>query len=102
MKYRTKPVEVEAVRFTGDIERMQGFCGCRIVDGAKLPMFDYAENWIQVTDPSVVAVVYSKWTRRWLPVRMGDWIVRIVDGYLYPFKDEWFRERYELVTNERR
>lgn len=88
MKYRARPVEVEAVRFTGDIDKLAGF-----TYGALYPID--AED--RGDDPEGVAEIFDK--KYWKAVHVGDWIVKVPGGFRV-FSDEEFKEQFELVTNE--
>ena len=92
MKYRTKPVEVEAVRFTGDVNKVQGFTGVAI--------FNEVDREDRGDNPEIVAEVYDRLHSTWVGVKLGQWIIRGTKGEFYPCDDEVFREKYELVTNE--
>lgn len=90
MKYRARPVEVEAVRFTGDINRLRGFT-C----GSLYPVDEEDRG----SDPEGVAEIVDKKYMTWKAVHVGDWIVKVPGGFRV-FSDEEFKEQFELVTNE--
>lgn len=87
MKFRKKPVVIEAVQFTG-------------------------ENWSEVDDfvgrdnfqttgnapYEPVAVVHDSVVHKsWLPIRTNDWVVRGVQGEFYPCDPEVFELTYEVA-----
>ena len=88
-RYRKKPVEVEAVQICSE----NG-------DRTAWPewLVDAFSNW-QVTYHGVDKKLF------WVASleggvcgEIGDWIVRGVEGELYPVKDSIFRKTYEEVT----
>lgn len=100
MKYRKKPVVIEAVQITS-----ADFNGDSWDD---LPFTDLP-NWLQeaITTGTVKAVGddrdYALWGIHTLEGVMraepGDWIIRGVKDELYPCKDDIFRATYEEVES---
>lgn len=88
MKFRKKPVVVEARRFTGQfdsdmIERWMG-----------LPASSYTANG---ADRPMLAIP----TRQgFLDVMPGDWIIQTGDGQFYPCKPDAFTASYDQVEDE--
>jgi len=76
MKYRKKPVVIEAVQFTGDNHFTLGaFCGRKArPDGDNL-LIDTLEGE--------------------MTARPGDWIIQGVHGEFYPCKPDIFAATYE-------
>lgn len=89
MKYKSKPVEIEAVRFTGDVKAVQGFAGRQ--------NFDSVDPEDRTDDPEIIAEVYDKLHSTWVGVKLGQWIIKGTKGEFYPCDDEVFREKYERV-----
>jgi hypothetical protein len=89
MKYRTKPVEIEAVRFTGDVESLQGFSGSHRVWAV--------DEQDRTDDPDILAEFYDDRHSTWIGVKLGQWIIRGADGRLSLCDDKEFREKYERV-----
>lgn len=83
-RFRKRPVEVEAVQFTGPNWRE---C-CRFI-GA--PTFDDDET---LGDPDEL---YIDTLEGMMTASLGDWIVRGVQGEHYPVKPDIFEETYEPV-----
>ncbi len=80
MKYRKKPVVIEAVRFTGDnINAIWEAFGAGEVYG---PVEDDRSAYIDTAEGRMEA-------------RPGDWIIRGVAGELYPCKPGIFAATYE-------
>ena len=79
MKFRKKPVEIEAMQWTGNnIEEISVFCGenSAILDGRQLCIFTLEGT---------------------LRADAGDWIIRGVKGEVYPCKPDIFEQIYERV-----
>jgi hypothetical protein len=88
MKYRRKPVVIEARRFTGELDREM------IVDWMGLPLTAYTAIGV---DPPKLAIP----TREgFLDVMPGDWIVENGPGQFFPFKPEVFAAMYEQAPDE--
>lgn len=82
MKYRKKPVVIEAVQWTGiitpDVERLLGKANV-LPKGTSLLI------------PTMEGVMEA---------RQGDYIIRGVNGELYPCKPDIFNKTYELAESE--
>ena len=81
MKYRKKPVEVEAFCFNVDVDTIAPKWFTQAIVDEKI--------WI---DRSIVdghARMHAK---------LGDYIIKGVNGELYPCKPDIFRKTYEPVT----
>jgi hypothetical protein len=77
MKFRKKPVIIEAVQWQGDLKAFTTFP----VSGAYIrgnQMFIKTLEGIMTAD-------------------IGDWIIKGVKGEFYPIKDDIFQETYEAV-----
>ena len=80
MKYRKKPVIVEAIQFTGDNrEEVLMFC-----NGYAAPNYDY---------------LFIKGIRGMVDVHKGDWVIKQNAIDYYPCPNEVFNEVYEKVSN---
>lgn len=77
MKYRKKPVEIEAIRWTGENE----FEVSRFV-GRKMFFNDLREPVIETLEGNMRA-------------KIGDYIIKGVAGEFYPCKPDIFAETYE-------
>ena len=79
MKYRKKPVIIEAVRWTGSITpEMEDLLG----EVKVLP------KGSSLLIPTMEGVMEA---------RRGDYIIRGVNGELYPCKPDIFKKTYELL-----
>lgn len=98
MKFRKKPVVIEAVQWTGEnLEDIQAF-GPSIhpmpftatTTIAKLVRNDYY--------PLVVPTLEDGFDNQAIHIaNKGDWIIRGVKGELYPCKPDIFKQTYEKV-----
>lgn len=87
MKYRKKPVEVEAFQFGYD--KQPPWFDEAIISG-KVSLYMMVNDFcveIQTLEGTMVA-------------RIGDYIIRGVKGEIYPCKADIFEMTYEVVSNE--
>jgi hypothetical protein len=76
-KFKKKPVEIEAVRWTGDnVEEMEAHVREPVNEG--IPIDVGTLEGIMRCD-------------------IGDWMIRGVKGELYPCKDDIFKMSYEQI-----
>jgi hypothetical protein len=87
VKYRKKPVVVEAVRWTGDNE-------------AELTAF--TSGWFEAVgpedrgdDPAITGSVFDVLHSTWVGVKTGQCVIRGVKGEYYPIDEEVLAETYE-------
>lgn len=92
MKFRKKPVVIEAMQFTAESkDRCFAFVTCRrwaAFDCDKDPKKDRPVLIIETLEGNIRAQV-------------GDWIIKGTAGEFYPVKDSIFQEIYEVVDAER-
>lgn len=84
MKFRKKPVVIEAIQFTGsNTFEVFGFIGC-----------DYLVSNVDIhgTDHPIIHTLEGDMT-----ASPGDWIIKGVAGEFYPCKPEIFAATYEQV-----
>lgn len=85
MKYRKKPVVIEAVQWTGDNQKeIEAFCGAGVMFGT-----------IYEPDPVCVACIPTLEGKMY--ARPGDYIIKGVNGECYPCKPDVFAKTYERV-----
>ena len=85
MRFRKKPVVIEAVQFTGvNFAELSAFCG-NDVQSARGSEGPNAALEIHTPEGTMRASV-------------GDWIIRGVQGEFYPCKPEIFAATYEAVV----
>lgn len=89
--YRKKPVEVEAVRF-GKHNGLEVAEWC----GGKLANEDpnRKQQWL----PTFISIPTLEGT---MQARLGDWIIKGVNGEFYSCKPDIFEQTYERVTTEK-
>lgn len=93
MRFRKKPVEVEALQWTGDnLDEMQEFVGMKnpFEQGFKSNWKDRLEH--------LPAYVWVEPSRAWVPVHLNEWVVKGVNGEFYPCDPVIFRATYEAVS----
>jgi hypothetical protein len=77
MKFRKKPVEIEAVQFTWNVDEIIRFVG---------------DDCIQEMDG-----LYIKTLEGSLHISRNDWVIKGVKGEFYPCKPDIFAATYESV-----
>ena len=92
-KYRKKPVDVEAVRWTGsNLEEIRNFVGSDLIEDCE-ELFDIKRE-LQKKLASI-AIDTLEGTMR---VDYGDYIIKGVKGEFYPCKSDIFLATYEEVA----
>lgn len=82
MKFRKKPVVIEAVQFWNDAHWPDGVCDCgEFTHCYGAPHIHTLEGYLEVSD--------------------GDWIITGVKGERYPCKPDIFEMTYEPVEEPR-
>lgn len=97
-RFRKKPIEIEAVQIR---EATCGPCNDVFDEGPTWLQTARINNVVQVYTPSgelnaKVKVHSAEGTMRAGPT---DWLIRGVQGEIYPCKDEIFQETYEPVED---
>lgn len=87
MKYRKKPVVIEAVQFTTNNER-----GSPTMDRIVSWVNEHSIGKIARHDGTDIYIVTLEGTMR---ASVGDWIIRGVNGEFYPCKPDIFAMTYE-------
>jgi len=84
-RYRKKPVEIEAVRWT---------------EGKPMStLIDFTNGLVQLNDVDRVFTVYDRLHDTWVAFQYGDWIIRGLQGEFYPCRDDIFAATYEAVDD---
>lgn len=98
MKYRKKPVEIEAFQYDGDLINSKGdyYVPDWAAEAHKAGDMFYGSA--DGTEPP--AELYIRTLEGTHHVSVGDYIIRGVRGELYPCKPDIFEETYELVGDE--
>ena len=82
MKFRKKPVVIEAIQFTDETrDRCNNFVRCNSV-----ALIEDGKPALQIQTLEGVMIA-----------RLGDWIIKGVKGEFYPIKPDIFAETYEPV-----
>lgn len=89
-RFRTKPVEIDAMQFAGDNWGELGAWTERNF----LPVGPEDRG----DDPDITAEVYDRLHSTWIGVKTGQWIVKGAKGEFYPCDDETFHWKYEEVV----
>lgn len=89
MKFRKKPVEVEAFALTGGWDSdswriLEDFTNHLV--RAHHPKGAYERYW-----------VYDRLHDTWVEFEVGDWIIKGVQGEFYPIKPDVLEETYERL-----
>jgi hypothetical protein len=80
MKYRKKPVVIEAVKYDGRLSTAVNFVG--------------SENYKIGADCESIYIVTLEGDMK---VKEGDYIIKGVQGEFYPCKSDIFEQTYEIV-----
>lgn len=87
-RYRKKPIVISAERWLGgDYAWLDRFCG------QNWGRAD-AKGYDQATDDEAV-VVFNTEEQAWIHIPVGHWIIRGMNGELYPCSNEIFEKTYE-------
>lgn len=83
MRYRKKPIVVEAVQWDGKLPTIEPLMAGSTTKEVGQDL---------LSDDLVIVTLEGDMT-----AKVGDWIIRGIKGELYPIKDGIFRETYEAV-----
>jgi hypothetical protein len=100
MKYRKKPIEIEAMRFPDSGPEQHDVAKWVEENGGTLKLYD------GMTEHGIKTSTDANW--HWLggtiktlegsmEVRIGDYIIRGIEGEFYPCKPSIFEATYEAV-----
>jgi hypothetical protein len=91
MKYKSKPVEIDAVQWTGgNIEEITDFVGRDLLE-----ITEITEN-----GSGVIARVLQIWDdlqHTWVNANIDDYIIKGTEGEFYPCAESVFERKYEPV-----
>jgi len=82
-KFRKKPVVIEAVQFTDNVDEVEQFVG-KELKGNMNGSGSVQELLIETLEGGMHALT-------------GDWIIKGVNGEFYPCKPDIFEKTYEMV-----
>jgi hypothetical protein len=84
MKYIKKPIIVEAIRWTGkNWNELENFCPYGLT---------------QLTRNGLISITVDTLEGK-LHAKVGDWIIKGVEGEFYPCKPDIFKKTYEEVPH---
>jgi len=84
MKYRKKPVVIEAIRYVVDnVEELEKFVGKSL-----------EVKWLSPTMPNLIIQTLEGD----MIANKGDWIIKGIKGEFYPCKPDIFKRTYEKVN----
>jgi hypothetical protein len=87
-KFRKKPIEIEAVQFTGtNWDKMWEF--------VPRSLFQESDN----EDAPILGYVWDKLHSTWVGVKAYQWIIEGVQGEFYPCDESVFASTYEPVDD---
>ena len=94
MKYRKKPVVIEAVQWNRwNLQEIKEFVGDSLV-------YEYYDAAWEVGQAPVRVDMKIKTLEGDMQVSVGDYIIKGVNGEFYPCKPDIFEQTYELVEVE--
>lgn len=93
--FRKKPVEIQAVQFTGLDSYLEIVAWWK---SWKTETLDATEKLEFRAGPHPNALMLINTLEGWMTASPGDWIIRGVANELYPCKPDIFAETYEEVT----
>lgn len=95
MKYRKKPIEIEAFQFYGDLINSDGELCCPKWAAAAYEKGILHYSALDSTSPPCELFIYTLEGEQ--HVSIGDYIIKGVKGELYPCKPDIFEATYERV-----
>ena len=92
MKYRTTPVEIEAIQWTGsNLEEIKAFVGESLI-------YDILDTAWEVGKGRPHVYMKIRTLEGDMTVSEGDYIIKGLIGEFYPCKPGVFEEKYELIN----
>lgn len=91
MKYKTKPCEIEAVRWNGtNLEEMKSFVGENLIYTICDTAWEVGKGapWVDMKIKTLEGVMQAS---------VGDYIIKGLRGEFYPCKPDVFEKKYEAV-----
>jgi len=98
MKYRKKPIIIEAIQWTGDnVEEILDFVGS---DSASI-IAEFDTDQTPSIDTSLLGTLEIRTLEGVMTASIGDWVIEepfpTDDRQFYPCKSDIFEETYDLV-----
>lgn len=95
MKFRKKPVVIDAVQWTGKNHReMFNFLGGEDTDYITASGVNFYIDWSKVEGGLIIKTLEGEHI-----ATIGDWIIKGVHGEYYPCKPDIFEKTYEEVES---
>ena len=92
MKYRTKPIEIEAIQWTGlNLEEIKAFADDSLV-------YDILDTAWEVGKGRPHVFMKIKTIEGDMNVQEGDCIIKSILGEFYPCKPDVFEKKYYLIN----
>lgn len=95
MKYRKKPVEIEAFQYDGDLKGSDG--NYYVPDWAVKAFEDGIMHFEGCTSDEPPCELFIDTLEGTHHVSVGDYIIQGINGELYPCKPDIFEKTYEKV-----
>jgi hypothetical protein len=92
MKFRKKPVVIEAMQWNGSAESIRQICQWANARFEDEPNVDYVSCHDGTVSDVLVHTLEGE-----MQVSPGDWIIKGVKGEFYPCKPDIFEQTYERV-----
>lgn len=94
-KYRKKPVEIEAFQYDGDLMNSDG--NYYVPDWAVVAFEDEIMYYSYLSQDEPPCELFIKTLEGIHHVSVGDYVIKGVNGELYPCKPDIFEKTYESV-----
>lgn len=92
MKYKTKPVEIEAIQWTGlNLEEIRAFVGESLI-------YDIIDTAWEAGKGIPHVLMKIKTLEGDMIASEGDYIIKGLRGEFYPCKPDIFEKKYELIN----
>lgn len=97
MKYRKKPIVIEAFKYEGDLMNSDGsYC---VPDWA-VKAYESAILYVDaINDKEPPCDLFIHTLEGRMLVNVGDYVIRGVNGELYPCKPDIFEKTYDIVND---
>lgn len=102
MKFRKKPVVIDAIAFTGDLEAVETFLAQWHDKNDDRPVWEAQGVWpgVMYTKEGPLQGLRIETLEGDMILRPGDYLIRGVNGEFYPCKPDIFAKTYEPVEAE--
>lgn len=95
MKFRKKPVVIDAIQWTGrNLKEIIQFSGLHKSAETKWPLWEDYEDVVKREGLKIFSLEGR------MDANIGDWIIKGVNGEFYPCKPDVFEKTYEPVRGQ--